>query len=120
MEFLTAAVLSGIIYDGIKAGATLSGDFLKTKLKNWLVSDEQITEMLKRLKEAGINGDLGEHAIERKINQSEDLLNLLRSIPASTTEIKVSQSSEIGNNVYIQGNGNVTVGGITVNKRDNK
>lgn len=39
MDFLTGAILSGVVYDMIKHEIMLSADNFKDKLKGWIVDD---------------------------------------------------------------------------------
>lgn len=116
MDILTASVLSGIIYDGVKMGALIGADMLKPRLQNWLIDDSQIEAMLINLKEAGINEDLAPHAIERKITEHEPLLKLIHSIQAAGDSTSINQTSNIGNNISNSNGGSVTVGDISINK----
>lgn len=45
MEELTTVVLSGIAQDAIKQGITISANYLKKKLSNWLLDDEKLEEI---------------------------------------------------------------------------
>ncbi|MDK9735978.1 hypothetical protein KI655_01575 [Vibrio sp. D404a] len=79
MEFLTSAILSGVLYDGFKDGITISSAFLKEKLQGWLVDDvvlEQITEKVHELELQ----DFGERAITRKLDESSELQELMKSV----------------------------------------
>ncbi len=114
MEYLTAAILSGLIYDGIKDGAKIGFKLLKSKLQGWIADDNQINKIVEQLKEAGVDEDLAPHAIERKINEYQPLTELLQQIKASGNNSYVSQVSNVGHN--INGNGNINVGGIVTNK----
>jgi hypothetical protein len=114
MDFLSAAILSGLIYDGVKEGAAISFDMLKSKLKGWIIGDAKIEEMIEKLKEAGVNEDLAPHAIERKISEHQSLLDLIQQVRISGDEACVTQTSVIGNNINSSGSGQVTVGSIDI------
>lgn len=116
MDFLTSAILSGLLYDGIKDGAVIGFELLKSKLQGWLIDDNQIKLMVEQLKEAGINEDLAPHAMERKIEAHKPLLDLLKQIKTAENNNCVIQTSNIGHNVSNTGSGSVMIGGITVNK----
>lgn len=119
MDFMTATMLSGLIYDGVKAGATIGFDMLKSKLQGWIVDDFQIQKILEQLKEADINEDLAPHAIERRINEQQSLLRLLQEIKPLSTNTGIHQSSNIGHNITSHGSGNISVGSIITNKDGN-
>lgn len=116
MEYLTAALLSGFIYDGIKNGATIGYELLKSKLQGWIIDDAQIKKIVEQLEEAGVNEDLAPHAIERKINEHQQLTELLQQIQFSGSNSHVTQASNIGHNINSIGNGSIKIGDIVVNK----
>ncbi|WP_421180250.1 GapS6a family protein [Aeromonas enteropelogenes] len=116
MDFLTATILSGLIYDGVKAGAAIGFDMLKSKLQGWIVDDVQIQTIVEQLKEAGIHEELAPHAIERRINEQQPLLRLLQEIKPSPSVTNIYQSSNIGHNINSNGGGNISVGSIITNK----
>lgn len=116
MEYLTATILSGLIYDGVKNGAIIGYELLKSRLQGWVVDDNQINKIVEQLEEAGVNEDLAPHAIKRKINEHQPLTELLQQIKASGNNSYVSQVSNVGHNINSNGNGNIHVGGIVTNK----
>ncbi|WP_283629218.1 GapS6a family protein [Shewanella baltica] len=114
MDFLTATILSGLIYDGVKGGAMIGFDLLKSKLQGWLIDDNQIQLLVEELKEAGINEDLAPHAIERKIQEHQPLTKLLKQIKAHENNNFVVQTSHIGHNVSNNGNSTISIGDIVI------
>jgi|GEM_PF-495629 hypothetical protein len=99
MDFLTSTVLSGILYDGFKAGTILSASFLKDKLQGWLFDDVLVQQLADELKSLKLE-DLAEHAIERKINETPNVLNCMKEIKMEQTIGSVSQiHSGTGDNV---------------------
>ncbi len=108
MGFLSATVLSGMLYDGFKTGAKLTVDLLKDKLQGWLIDDVVVKQLTDELKALEL-GDLAQRVIERKINETPKILDCIR-------EIKLDQSigSVIQNH---NGSGdNVAGSKITYNK----
>ncbi len=116
MEALTSIILSGLIYDGVKEGATIGFSMLKSKLQGWLIDDTQIQFMAEQLKAAGVNEDLAPHAIERKINEHQGLVELLKQIRFSGETSNITQTSHVGHNINNNGSGNITVGNIEITR----
>jgi len=116
MDILSASILSGLIYDGVKGGAVIGFDLLKSKLQGWLIDDSQIEKISGYLKDAGVNEDLAPHAIERKITEHHRLLDLISNVKASGDSIIVEQTSNIGHNINSTGSGNISVGNIEAGK----
>lgn len=115
MDFITATILSGAIYDLFKSGVTLGAIQLKNKLKDWLVSDEQSQNIISFLQESGINEDMGQHAIERKINENQPLLDFLKEIKPNKKITHITQQVGSGFNVVSDG-GNVSIGHINISR----
>lgn len=115
MDFITTTILSGALYDLFKSGALLSAVQLKNKLKDWLVSEEQSQEMVLLLKDSGVHEDMGQHAIERKINENQPLLELLKVIKPNEKMMQITQQVDTGVNVVNDG-GEVSIGSINITK----
>jgi hypothetical protein len=119
MEFLSVSILSGLIYDGIKSGTNICVEMLKERLQGWLIDEEQVKRLVDQLNEAGVNEDLNLNAIQRKIEGNQNLLDFINNIQALKNDTLINQTSTVGHNVTSSGGGNVTVGGIVMN-RDSK
>ena len=118
MEYLTAAILSGLIYDGVKNGATIGYKLLKSKLQGWIVDDNQLNKIVEQLKEAGVNEDLAPHAMERKINDHQQLTEMLQQIHCADNHSNVSQVSNIGHNINAGENATITIGDLKINNEN--
>ncbi|MFC1234821.1 hypothetical protein [Vibrio sp. F74] len=101
MDFLTNTILSGILYDGFKKGVAITNDFLKEKLQGWLIDDVLLEQLANKVNALELQ-DYGEHVIERKVNESLELQEILKLIkPEQNTNIgTVTQThSGSGDNV---------------------
>lgn len=99
MEPMTGKVLSKILYSGFAKGITISTTFLKEKLQGWLFDDKLIEQLAQKLKALHLE-DLGEHAIERKINNSPDVLNCIQQLRQDQSiDSVVQHHSGSGDNV---------------------
>ena len=74
--------------------------------------------MVDQLNIAGVNEDLTAQAIERKITEQQPLLDLIQQIHSLCDEKIVTQTSSVGHNINSNGGGNISVGGIAINKND--
>jgi|TARA_R110002012_G_C11671702_1_gene613146 hypothetical protein len=79
MDFLTSSLLSGILYDGFKNRVAITAAFLKEKLQGWMV-DDHLLELLTDKVNALELEEYGEHVIERKLKESDEVQKILRSI----------------------------------------
>ena len=99
-EFLTGAILSGIAYDIMKCGAALSINELKQRLKDWIISDSELSVLADELKKLKLTSEMSETAIERKISDSHELQKLLENIkPASEGNTIIQHHSGSGDNI---------------------
>ena len=99
MDFLTSTILSGMLYDCFKTEAILTIDFLKEKLQGWLFDDLALEQLVDKLSMLELN-ESAEHVIERKINESPDVLQYLQQIkPAQSTSSVVQNHYGSGDNV---------------------
>lgn len=99
MDFLTSTILSGMLYDSFKSGATLTASFLKEKLQGWLFDDDVVEQLADKLKALELE-DLSEHAIEKKINKTPSVLDCIKQIKIEQNIGSVTQfHSGIGDNV---------------------
>jgi hypothetical protein len=79
MDFLASTILSGILYDGFKAGAKLTADFLKERLQGWLFDEMLLKQLTDELLVMQLD-DFSEKIIEKKINESPAVLEKLQQI----------------------------------------
>ncbi|MEZ8059558.1 GapS6a family protein [Vibrio splendidus] len=99
MEFLSATVLSGVVYDLIKHQIQITASSLKEKLKDWVV-DEAVTPALAvELEKLKLNDEMSEKAIERQIAESKHIQTILSNIVPNTTNVIVQHHSGTGDNV---------------------
>ena len=104
MDFLASSILSGILYDGFCNGVSITADFLKEKLKGWLVDDDLLQGLIAEVNQLELQ-DFREDVIERKLNESEKLQRILEGIkPDSNATIGSSTQNHSGSGDNIIGN----------------
>lgn len=103
MEFISSAVLSGILYDMLKSGVKLTAYNIKVKLQNWIVGDSIAIEIEKELHKLQLSDDMSESAIEKKIASSNELAALVKKIKpnAIITQIHSGTGDNIAGNKII-------------------
>jgi len=106
ISYLGSAVLSGFIYDKLQQGATSTKEYLKEKLKDWIIDDATVHQLATQIDDIGLDEDMSPRKIEKELNASPDILELLKTItPSQTTSITNHQENIYGNNVMINHNG---------------
>ena len=91
MEYLSAAILSGITYDLVRKGIQISTSSLKAKLKNWLIKDEDIEVLAQRINEIRDIEDLSESAISKKLEQDPIVQKLIINTKQDNINSQISQ-----------------------------
>ncbi len=100
MDFLSATVLSGITYDILKNGLTLNVENIKEKLKGWIGVESIAPQLSTELKKLNLTEEMSEITIEKRINQSGILLELLSSIKrAGNKNIIIQHHTGGGDNI---------------------
>ena len=99
MEFITTTILSGVIYDILKRGVFLTKDVLANNLKKWLMDDTTLEKLTVKLQELNLNDEMSEKAIEREINSSNEIKELLSKISAHNVDIDIQIHSGTGDNI---------------------
>ncbi len=97
MEFITGAILSGIVYDMLKCGVSLTANNIKVKLQRWIVEDYVAVAIEEELHKLQLSDEISESAIEKKIAASDELTALIEKIKPNTTIIQTHSGT--GDNV---------------------
>lgn len=99
MEFITTTILSGVIYDIFKKGMLITKDVLANNLKKWLMDDDTLEKLTVKLQALNLNDEMSEKAIEREINSSNEIKELLSKISAHNVDINIQIHSGTGDNI---------------------
>lgn len=104
MEFLTSTLLSGMLYDGFKKRVEITTDFLKSKLKGWLVDDVLLEQLAEKVNDLELQ-EYGENTIECKLDESLELQGILKMIkPDQNTKIGTVTQNHSGSGDNVVGN----------------
>ena len=100
MEFLSSLVLSGYLYDMLKHGVSVTSDTIKTKLKNWAIDEVVAPALSEEISKLNLTDELSESAIEKRISQAPNLVEIINSIKKAQTITNIIQShSGTGDNI---------------------
>ncbi|MEL0660699.1 hypothetical protein V6255_16305 [Psychromonas arctica] len=100
MEFLSSVVLSGFLYDMLKHGVSVTSDTIKTKLKDWEIDEVVAPALSEEISKLNLTDELSESAIDKRINQAPNLVELINSIKKDQTVTNIIQShSGNGDNI---------------------
>lgn len=99
MEAITTAILARGIYDLLQAGISFSKNTIKEKLKNLILDDEIVNSLSSKIESMQFDDEMSSKAIERRLNESPEINELLKSIPAQSVVNINQQHSGSGDNV---------------------
>jgi len=92
MEYLASVVLSGFLYDMLKHGVSVTSDTVKTKLKDWAIDEVVAPALSEEISKLNLTDELSESAIEKRISQAPNLVELINSIKKHQTVTNIVQS----------------------------
>lgn len=99
MDFLSSAILSGIVYDMLKHHVSITATSIKEKLKNWVVDEAVAPALAKELEKLSLNDEMSEIAIERKLLDSSEIQKILSSIKPLAATVIIQNHSGTGDNI---------------------
>ena len=100
MDFLTGAILSGVVYDMIKYEIMLTADNLKEKLKDWVIDDATLSAISNEISKLELTNDLSELVIEKRILASPEIKNIIETIQSvSHGNTTIQNHSGTGDNI---------------------
>lgn len=99
MEFLSAAILSGFVYDMLKHSVSITTTSIKEKLKGWIVDEAVAPALAEEIEKLSLNDEMSEKAIERKLLDSCEIQQILSSIQPNNTTVITQNHSGTGDNV---------------------
>ena len=103
MEFMTAAILSGLIYDLVKSGVKVTANLIKGKTaehqKQWTANEPTTEKIVNRINELGYTGGESQAEYCQRLSNDGVLIQLL------PTDNQTNVSQHIEN---LQGIGQVT------------
>lgn len=108
MEELLLGILSGAIYDAVKGSVKITTEYLKTKLRNWLLSDRDIEQIEKFACSIPEMYTISKGMIEEYIRLNKDIMKILSEEGEKNESI--NQSIVNYNGIAVQNrDGNVTI-----------
>jgi uncharacterized membrane protein YheB (UPF0754 family) len=103
MDFISAAILSGIVYDTLKQGVSVTSEIIKDKLKEWVITEEVSKAITSEIHKLELTDEMSESAIEKRINNSPELQSILSEIKRETN-IKITNQYHTGSGDNVAGN----------------
>ena len=99
MDFITGAVLSGVLYDMLKDQVSLTAGNIKGNLQGWLIEDGVAKGVETELAKLRLSDEMSESAIAQKLVGSMELAALLKEIQPTTNTTITQTHTGTGDNV---------------------
>ena len=100
MEFMTATILSGIVYDMLKRSIVVSAQSLKNELIGWIVDESVVQKTAIEINKVQNLELLGERGLQQSFEQNKDLIEILKEIKVEGNKTTINQKhSGSGDNV---------------------
>lgn len=99
MDFLTATVLSGIVYDMLKNGIGLSVSNLNGRLKEWMVDEIVSPALSEELNRLNLTDEMSEKTLEKEMMSSPTLIELLGKVKRREGNVIIQSHSGSGDNI---------------------
>jgi hypothetical protein len=80
MDFISATILGGILFDSIKYSAVLTKDILKQKLVDWVVEDSVAARVIEQAKHLEKEGFQSEQSLIENIDKSPSWQSIMQDI----------------------------------------
>lgn len=106
MDFLTSTILSGVAWDGIKKFGSISGEYIKSKLTQWLIDDTVCENIAKKINDIPEEYKKNKKILEGMIDEDEELVNILKSIKPNSSYIQNNSGSYNVDSNIANGSGN--------------
>lgn len=97
MDFLTAAICSGIAYDMVCKRVKFTTSTIKERFKTWVIDDAVASVIADELTKLELSEDHSPKYIEKQLNTSQELLTILEKIQPTQVINQTSYGS--GDNV---------------------
>ncbi len=116
MDFLTSSILSGLAWDSIKRVGSVTSDYLKKHLKNWVFDDKYYETIATKINEIPTEYKKSVKFLEAAIDNDMQLQEILMLAKARRTYTQDNSGGLFNNSNVINGSGNT----ITINSNNKK
>lgn len=95
MDFITSAIISSAAYDIVKHGFLITADKVKERLGRWITQDVVAVQVAEQLLKLEITDEHSPIAIERRIDKSPELAQLMQQINAHISTVAPSSITTV-------------------------
>lgn len=106
MEFLTTTILSGLLWDGLKKIGIISSDYVKEKLKDWIIDEENCQKIADKINNISDGEKRTEKFLDASLEEDGDFVALLKEIQKNKNNIQFIKDSDFNNSTIVAGDGN--------------
>ncbi|MCK2124813.1 hypothetical protein [Pseudomonas sp. PNPG3] len=108
MDAFTSTMLTSAAYDIVKHGFQITSEAIRQRLGQWITQDVIASEVAEQLCKLGITDELSPIGIERRIEATPELLQLIQRINANPAVVAPSSITTV--NQHHSGSGDNVAG----------
>lgn len=97
-ETISLSILANSIYDMLKHSINLSAPNLRSKMQKWVIGEDTLKQLERELERLGLNSDMSELAIERRLEANGKIPNLIKQITPNKN-VSINQINTFGDNI---------------------
>ncbi len=98
MDFITTGIIASSAYELFKEGLKLGADTLKERLNKWIKDDVVAESVASELAKLGINEDMSERAMIRRLEGSNEITQIVKDINETVSVVAPSTITNMTQN----------------------
>lgn len=102
MDELTIGILSSAVWDLIKKGAMVTSNNLKGKLKDWMLSDDDLNTLVDNINSASMDEVVSERALQEYFRYNEEIIKILSNANRKVTVKQIIEENTGVINGYVE------------------
>lgn len=102
MDELTIGVLSSAVWDLIKKGAGVTTKYLKGKLKDWILSDDDLNTLADNINSASMDEVVSERALQEYFRYNGEIIKILSNANRKVTVKQIIEENTGVINGYVE------------------
>lgn len=105
MEFVTSAILGGLLYDFVKMGTLSLSEYMKTSIKGYLFSNEELELLSSIVDETKKEDSFSKEVLTVALDKHSEILPLLKKINDSSIVVQINNIETNNGAVFADNNG---------------
>lgn len=90
MEFVTSAILGGILYDFVKIGTVSLSEYMKTSIKGYLFTNEELGLLSSIVDESKNANNFSKEVLAETIEKHSEILPLMKKMNDAKVVVQIN------------------------------